>query len=84
MGFESKENSTVQGTEPTGALGSLSFVPLIEKQVLNPVEEHWILSRKAGVIRSPSNEAKAYGGSFFGEPDDYWNVRKTSQFNVSR
>jgi hypothetical protein len=32
------------------ALGSLSFVPVIEKQIFNPVEEYRILSNKAGVI----------------------------------
>ena len=65
-----------------GALGSLSFVPVIEKQVFNPVEEYRILSIKASVIHSPSNEAKTYGSFFFSERDDRWYVRESPIFEV--
>ena len=39
LGIESLETSTVKGTEPTGALNSLSSVPIIQKQIFDPVEE---------------------------------------------
>ncbi len=40
FGVESLETNTVQGIELAGALGSLSFVPVLEKQVFSPVEEY--------------------------------------------
>jgi hypothetical protein len=55
-------------------LSSFSFFPVVDKQVFNPVEKHWILAHKASVIRSSSSEAKTYASLFLGDYKVYGNI----------
>jgi hypothetical protein len=55
-------------------LSSFSFFPVVDKQVFNPVEKHWILANKASVIRSSSSEAKTYASLFLGDYKVYGNI----------
>ncbi len=77
---------TEKNRSPKVSLGSwrswLSSAPVIEKQILNPAQEYWVLPKKASIVHPPSNQPKAYDSLFFSEGEHCWNVRESPIFEV--
>ena len=57
------------------SLEPISFFPIVEEQVFDPVEKRWVLSKEpCQIIHSASIETKGKRSLFFCNHDDCWNV----------
>ena len=62
----------------------LSFIPVIQKQVFDPIEKNLTIPNETSVIHPSIHKPEAQGGLFLGESKDRWAFSERSVFEVEK